>query len=154
MEHVAIVAREYAEAILAGRKTIEARLSLTRRAPFGRVRAGDVVYVKETGGPFRARCIAARVEVLEGLDETGVARLARRYRAPVGAPASFWRSRGHARYATLVWLASVRACDRGPDYQRRPGYCARNAWHVLSDQRRASAPRSPSAPSRARRRAA
>ena len=39
--HLAILKKPYLERILSGRKPIELRLTRTRRAPFGRIAAGD-----------------------------------------------------------------------------------------------------------------
>lgn len=107
--HLAILHKRYLDAILDGRKTIESRLSRTRRAPFGCVRAGDVVYFKESGGPVRALARVARVRSIAGLTPTRIESLRRAHGGAIGAEAGYWRSKRASRYATLLWLRDTAA---------------------------------------------
>ncbi|MDX2146482.1 MAG: ASCH domain-containing protein [Planctomycetota bacterium] len=129
--HVAIVHRGYLEAILAGRKRVEARLSQSRCAPFGRVTAGDVVFFKETGGTIRARAIVDRVESYASGCPGEIVRRALLHAAEIAAPRAFWERKHAARYATLVWLRDVRETTSGPDHRSAPGFTPRGAWFVL-----------------------
>ena len=130
LEHAAILRRAFLDMILAGTKTIESRLSLTRGAPFGLVAPGDTVHFKDVGGEFRATARVCGVATFEDLRPADVRTLARRYRVQVGAPDEYWTDRQHARYATLIWLMDVRACERAPKLRRAPG--SRAAWFVLN----------------------
>lgn len=132
MEHAAIMRSCYLDMILAGTKTIESRLSLTRGAPFGLVVPGDVVHFKDAGGEFRATARVCGVATFEDLRPADVRTLARRYRGAVGAPEEYWIERQHARYATLIWLSGVRACERAPLLRRKAG--SRAAWFVLGNE--------------------
>jgi hypothetical protein len=134
MVHVAIVGGEVIDALLAGRKTIESRLATTRRVPFGRVRAGERVYFKARGGPYGCTAIVACVETREGLTPAGVERLRRESNARVCAPASYWRAKRRARYATLVTLRDVQRTEMGPVYAGLPGLSVRSAWLTLADE--------------------
>ena len=70
--HLAILAPGWIEPILDGTKTIESRFTKVRCAPYGKVHAGDLVYMKESGGPvkgnetqpFIEQCQVASVSVL------------------------------------------------------------------------------------------
>jgi hypothetical protein len=139
MIHVALIRRRYVEMILAGEKRVECRLSRQRRDPFAKVARGEVVYIKEVGGAVRARGVIGRVLMLDDLTPSGVGLLRRRYNHLIRADAAFWRSRRHARYATLVWIDRVEACGSAPDYRGRPGFSPRSAWHVLDAAARRSA---------------
>lgn len=132
LEHVAILRPWYVDAILAGTKTIESRLSLSRGAPFGLVAPGHVIHFKDSGGPFRATASVCGVATFEDLRPADVRTLARRYNAQVGAPDDYWTSRLEARYATLIWLVDVRPCERAPHLHRKPG--SRAAWFVLASR--------------------
>lgn len=129
-DHVAILHRRYLHAVLAGRKRIEARLSLSRTPPFGRVHAGQTIWLKESSGPVRAVAIAARVLSLEALTPDAVARLRDRYDALIRAEPAFWAAKAHARYATFIWLDAVTPIDALPAPPRRPG--SRAAWLVMA----------------------
>lgn len=122
--HVAVLKTAYIEAILEGRKTVESRLSRTRREPLHAAHAGDVVYFKESSGGYRARARVRRVEFLEGLEPGDVQRLRRRVNEQVLGSTAYWREKRQARYATLVWIGEVRRTNAGPRIGRLYG----RAW--------------------------
>lgn len=129
--HVAIVRREYIDALLAGTKRIEARLQRARQAPFGRVRAGDIVYLKERGGPFRGRAVVESVRDFQGLTPHAVRLIRRRFDAFIRADAAYWESKADARCASLIWMTRIRPTRSGPNYRATPGFSPRRAWHTL-----------------------
>jgi ASC-1-like (ASCH) protein len=102
--HLAILHGRYIDAILLGEKTIESRLSRTRRAPFGLVRKGDVIFFKQSGGPVRARAIAKAVCTFSALTPEGVEALRDRYNAEIGGDDTYWHVKRDAKFATLIWL--------------------------------------------------
>jgi ASC-1-like (ASCH) protein len=131
MVHVAIVDPRCARDILAGVKTIESRLSLQRRAPFGRVAPGDVIYFKRRSGRFAASARVRRVASFEALTPARVDRLRERFDARVRGGRAYWAAKRASRYATLIWLTRVAPVDTGPEYRGRPGFSPRAAWHTL-----------------------
>src|SRR5256885_16153419 len=54
--HLAIFVEPYLSYLLDGRKTVDSRFSVRRTAPYGQVRAGDIVLVKQSGGPAVGVC--------------------------------------------------------------------------------------------------
>lgn len=134
MEHVAIIHRRFVELILAGSKTVEARLHRVRCDPFERVCPGDRVYFKQAGGPFRASARVRHVVCRAGLDPAGVRALRREFGPNVRAPREFWDAKRSARFATLIWLDAVEPVDRGPDYARLRAATPRRAWFVLNGE--------------------
>lgn len=130
MIHVAIIHRPFLDAILAGEKTAELRLSTHARAPFGRVAAGERIYLKQASGPFRATAVVDRVESHEALTPHRLRALQKRYAAVVGAGhEDFWRHKRNAKYASVIFLRDVEAVSRGPAIPRSRGL----AWYVLPD---------------------
>ena len=59
--HVAILMRRYLDLVLAGRKTIESRLTRTSRAPYEQIHAGERIYFKVSAGPFMATAVVYAV---------------------------------------------------------------------------------------------
>lgn len=49
--HLVILKKPYLDLILAGEKTIELRLNRAKRPAGGRVRPGDRLFLKPSGGP-------------------------------------------------------------------------------------------------------
>ena len=118
---MAIVSASYARAILDGRKTIESRFSRDRRAPWGRVRRGDRVWVKVSGGPVVADCTVRRVIQFADLTADQLADARRQWGALVVAPAAYWNQRRHKRFGVLIWLGKPRPPRQAPRIDRQYG---------------------------------
>lgn len=132
-EHVAILDAALIDAILEGRKTIETRLSVHRRAPFGAVTAGDTVYLKRRGGGFAARARVHSVAFLSNLTPGGVRDIQAAYNDRVLGTRAYWRGKRRARYASLIWLEEARETDTGPCYVSPGRTPSRHAWFVLGN---------------------
>jgi len=125
--HVAILRRPYLDRILDGAKTLECRLTRTPRAPFGRVAAGDTLYLKQSAGPFRGRAVAGEIVSQSDLTPADVDRIRDRYGDRVLGEPDYWQSKRDSRYATLIELRSVEPVDVGPALAPSHGL----AWFVL-----------------------
>ena len=126
--HLAIFREPFLQLILQGRKTIESRFSMKRIAPFGVVRAGDVMLLKRSSGPIVAYCDIVRAEFFE-LDQFSLEQIRARYSDRLCADAAFWRARKRFRYASLLHIGKVQSVP--------PWYCEkrdRRAWVVLPRQ--------------------
>lgn len=132
--HLAIIHKRYLDAILEGTKTVEARISKVRCAPFGRVEAGDAIYLKQAGGPVRACAIASCVRTHEDLTREGLRGLRREWNDRIGGPGEYWSGRVGCRYATLIELAEVNAGVADTiqsDLLSQIPRGSRSGWHVL-----------------------
>ncbi|MCA9294734.1 MAG: ASCH domain-containing protein [Phycisphaerales bacterium] len=128
--HVAVLKRRYIDLLLEGRKTMESRLSVTRREPFGIVVPGDAIYFKESGGPYRARAVVADVELVDGLTPRAVSALRRRVNSQVLGDPAYWQSKRTAKYATLLTFIELEVCSRGPALPVLAG----RAWVCMPDR--------------------
>lgn len=63
MEHIAIMKKSWKliDKIVSGEKTIESRWYVNRRDPWNKVKAGDIVYFKDSGEPITAKAVVDRV---------------------------------------------------------------------------------------------
>lgn len=63
MEHVAIMQKSWdlISKILSGEKTIESRWYRTRRAPWNKIKADDVVFFKNSGGAIIAKAVVSKI---------------------------------------------------------------------------------------------
>ena len=68
MHHIAIMKKEWklTQKILSGEKKIESRWYSNRSAPWGKIKAGETVYFKDSGEPVSIK--AEVVKVLEFSD--------------------------------------------------------------------------------------
>jgi hypothetical protein len=109
--HLVILKKPYLYAILEGRKRIELRLYKTRRPAFGRVWAGDKLFLKISSGPVCATAIAEAVKNFENLTPKRILELKRLYNHDIGGGDEHWRSKMDCKFAFLVWLKDVRAIE-------------------------------------------
>jgi len=134
MVHVAIVGEKYIRAILEGTKTIESRFSRSRHVPFGRVKEGERVYFKATGGPYGCTAVVEHVEYLEDLDPKEMRSVRRTFGARIGAEPRYWASKTRSRYGTLIWLRNIEATEMGPVYAGMRGITVRSGWLTLPEE--------------------
>jgi len=114
--HVAILKRPYVEMILRGRKTVESRLTKTRRDPFGTVAPGERIYFKISAGPFAATAVADAVACYDELTPSKLEKLKAKYNAGVCGPDAYWQMKRDSRFATFIALRDVEAVSRGPAF--------------------------------------
>jgi ASC-1-like (ASCH) protein len=138
MNHLAILHQRYLDAILAGEKTVESRLSKNRCAPYECVEPGDLIYFKQSSGPVRAAATVASVEYHEDLTPAAVGRLERVHNGSVRGEREYWQLKSEARYATLIWLDDVHEID---DWGQTPimngrGWLCLEANHAPPRRRR------------------
>ena len=106
--HLAIFVEPYLSYILEGKKTIESRFGVTRRAPYRKVREGDILILKRSGGPVQGICEVSQVWFYE-LDKENRGTIEKDFAAALCAQdPSFWRDRKCASFATLMRIRNVR----------------------------------------------
>lgn len=129
--HLAVLHREYLDKIISGEKTIESRLTRTRRAPWGKIKTGDTIYFKQSSGPIRAVAKAGKVLTLTDLTPDALAELRAKHNDKITGSDATWATKQRARYGTLIWLSDVRQTSDGPIIP--PLYGA--AWVCNPEQR-------------------
>ncbi len=131
MIHVAILIPGYIDAILDRQKTIESRLTKTAQPPFGKIKAGERLYLKATGGPFMATAVAGTVQSFDGLTPERIDKLREQHNHQIGGDDAFWRAKRDSLFATLIELAEVEPIAIGPPYKK----AYMKAWYVLEEDR-------------------
>lgn len=129
MIHVAVVHSPYLDAILAGHKTIESRLSKVRCDPFGVIFTGERLYFKARSGAVLATAVADQVLSFNDLSPKRIAALRREFGPAIDAQPDYWKAKQTARFATLITLTEVEHVRFGP---RFPAFYGR-AWQRLPD---------------------
>ncbi len=115
--HIAVFHEPYRTLVLQGRKTIESRFARTRHPPYQVVRAGDVILIKDVGGPISGIVLAGRVESMavchrdmEAIQSTYQEQLC------ISDP-HFWDAKRNSSFVTLIHLYHAAAlgpidCDK------------------------------------------
>ena len=107
--HLAILVEPYLQFILDGKKTVESRFSSRRFAPYQRVRRGDVVLLKRSGGPIVGLCQITHAWFYR-LDPGSWRTIKKEYsQALCAQDPTFWKERESASFATLMRIKHVRA---------------------------------------------
>jgi ASC-1-like (ASCH) protein len=105
--HLAILKKQYLDAILAGRKTIESRLYQTKQKWLEQVSAGDKIFLKVSSGPVVATAIVDKVKYYENLTPEQVVQMQKQYNQQILGDEQHWREKANSRYGVLVWLKNV-----------------------------------------------
>lgn len=109
--HLGVFVEPFLEAILDGRKTVESRFALHKCAPFARVRPGDVILLKRSGGPVVGIAVAGEARYYE-LDARKLDDIRERYASQIFAEDDeFWEARAEKRFATLIDIDEVAKID-------------------------------------------
>jgi hypothetical protein len=106
--HLGVFVEPFLQHILDGCKTVEARFSERRCAPYKQVVSGDVLLLKRAGGPVVGVCEVGHVWSYR-IDPESLGELRREFAAALCAPDdTFWSEQHSACYATLLRLEKVR----------------------------------------------
>lgn len=114
MLHVAVLLKPYLDAVLDGRKTVECRLTIYPRVPYDAIEVGELIYFKQSSGPYRATAQAEHVIFEKDLTPKRVAQLQHDYNDLVCGEPRYWNAKRNSRYATFIWLKDVQPVETGP----------------------------------------
>ncbi len=107
--HLAILVEPYLQFILDGKKTVESRFSTRRYPPYKSVYRGDVILLKQSGGPIVGVCQVADAWFYH-LDTTSWKTIKEEFAQAICAQDPlFWKDREHASFATLIRMKHVRS---------------------------------------------
>lgn len=106
--HLAVFVDPFLEYMLSGKKTVESRFSTVRFPPYGRVSRGDLVLLKESGGPVVGVCEVGAAWFYR-LNAESWKTIRRDFATAICAEdPEFWRSREQAEFATLMYVSRVK----------------------------------------------
>lgn len=132
MDHVAIMRKSWGltEKILSGDKKIESRWYETRRAPWGRIQAGETVYFKNSGEPVSIKATVSKVLQFEELTPEGVEVLLRKFGRADGIEKSkkqeFFKRFKNKKYCLLIFLKNPKKIK--PFEINKRGFGMMAAW--------------------------
>jgi len=109
--HLVILKKPYLDAILEGRKQIESRFTKTKRPAFGRVLAGDKLFLKVSSGPVCATATATAVKNFENLTPRQIIEIKQRYNDYIRGSDEYWQSKLNCKFGFLVWLKDVKPLE-------------------------------------------
>ncbi len=131
--HLMIVHPRYIAPLLSGAKTLESRLGQDRRAPFGKVSPGDIVYIKPTGKRVVAKAVVRRVDEFEDLTPEDVKNLRETYDDRIMGGDQYWQSKADSKYATLIGFKSITLLRDEATVPAELLVANRNAWRIADE---------------------
>jgi ASC-1-like (ASCH) protein len=137
MDHVAVMKKSWGltEKIVTGQKTLESRWYKTRRLPWDKIKPGDDVYFKDSGGPVRVKAKVRKVLQFDGLSPAKTKRILSKYgKADLGAAGIMPEIREYVsgkNYCILVFLTGAKKIK--PFEINKKGYGAMSAWITVDD---------------------
>jgi ASC-1-like (ASCH) protein len=133
MDHVAIMKSSWGliPKIVAGKKTVESRWLKIRSTPWGRVKAGDTIWFKNSGEPVTLRARVTRVLQFEGLDKEKTEEILEKYgesdlgidKTTPGEIEDYFKNK---KYCLLVFFNRVERVE--PFEIDKTGFGAMAAW--------------------------
>ena len=108
--HLAVFTQPLFQFVLDGKKSVESRFSVTRCAPYSQITKGDVVFVKESGGPVKAVAEVGSVWFYQ-LNPKELELIKKRFGRSLCVDDVFWQVKAGSLYATLMWFSKVREIE-------------------------------------------
>ena len=109
--HLVILKKPYFDAILAGRKTIESRLTKTNRPPFGKIAPGDKLFFKISSGPVSATAGVKKMQQFDNLTPSKIDKIKLTYNDKILGSNEYWIEKRHCKYGVLIWLEQVETIE-------------------------------------------
>lgn len=119
--------------ILSGEKTIESRWYETRRAPWGKIETGEIVYFKNSGEPITARAKVSKVMKLDRLNSKRIEEILEKFGKNDGIPPEkisyFAKLFKDKKYCLLIFLSGARQVR--PFWVSKAGFGQMTSWLIL-----------------------
>ena len=130
--HLAIFTEPILTALLAGAKTVESRFSMNKVQPFGKVRKGDIIMVKKSGGPVVAVFISGEIISFSNLTPDKIDQIRTKYSPTLGLSENdaFWRDKKDAKYATIINIKTIKLLQPCRIEKRD-----RTGWVILTERK-------------------
>lgn len=106
-KHLAIFKKGAGELILNGTKLIETRFSKMKLAPFERISAGDLVYIKPTGKEIIGQFRVKKVIFYDGLEPEDLKAIQLQYGKEIAAEEAYWQRKSNSIYASLIFIGQT-----------------------------------------------
>ena len=140
MQHIAIMKKCWGliPKILSGKKIVESRWYVSRRAPWDRIKVGETVYFKDSGAAVTARAEVAKVLQFADLTPPKIKAILREHGEAIGIEkdriANEFKSVKDKKYCMLIWLKNPREIE--PFNINKAGFGLMSAWLAVEDVER------------------
>ena len=134
MQHIAILKKSWKliDKILSGEKKIESRWYKNKSAPWNKIKAGEVVYFKESGSPVTIKTEVEKVLQFSNLTPNKVKELLNKYGENIGIKANdFYEQLKDKNYCLLIFLKNPEKIK--PFQINKTGFGLMSAWICVNN---------------------
>jgi len=128
--HLAVFNEPFLSLIYKGIKTIESRFSINNISPYARVKKGDIILLKESGGFINGFFIAGDIKYYRNLNDLLKEEIETQYGEKIctSFDKNFWNKQEEAKYATLIEIEKFKItnsfkCDKND----------RSGWSIIRE---------------------
>ena len=129
--HLAVFNEPYLSLVFKGKKKIESRFSINKISPYKKIKKGDIVILKESGGLVTGIFVAGKVKFFHKLNETSLKQIAEEYGELICSDhdKDFWKNRDGKNYASLI---EVKKIKKLPPFRSEKK--DRSGWSILREE--------------------
>lgn len=137
MDHVAIMKKSWGltQKILSGQKKIESRWYKNKHSPWGQIKEGDAIYLKDSGGPVSVKAKVEKVISFSDLTPGKVKQVLSQYGGDCGIEKDkikeFFEVFKNKRYCLLVFLKNPEKIE--PFEIDKTGFGVMSAWLTVEN---------------------
>lgn len=129
--HLAIFTGPFLSLIFSNEKRVESRFSINKIAPFGKIKNGDIVFTKRSGGPIEGVFQVRKVISYRDMAPSELISIETQHGKDIctGEDPLFWEKRRRSKYATLIFIDKVTKLE--------PFLCEkrdRAGWSIVQDR--------------------
>jgi hypothetical protein len=126
--HLAVFNEPFLSLIINGEKKMESRFSMNKISPFGKVKKGDVIILKESGGLVTGAFVAGEVMFFQNINNIVLEEIEFNYGKAICSShdKDFWKNRDKAKYGSLI---EVKKIKKLPPFKSEKK--DRSGWSVL-----------------------
>lgn len=107
--HLAIFSEPFLSHLLSGKKTIESRLSINMKAPFGKVYKNDIVLIKKGGGEICGIFRVDEVKFFANINSEIIRKVDEEYGSKIlwNLDPTFLKNKSEAKFLTLITIGML-----------------------------------------------
>jgi len=102
MLHLAVFTKGYITKIFRGQKSVDGRFSKVKCAPFGQIKKGDLVLMKQSGGKVVGFFIAGQIDEYDNPNPIKLTKLIKTNWNDLAIDQKFWNLKKSSKYFTFI----------------------------------------------------
>jgi len=106
--HLAILSGNYLKKIIEGEKIIESRFSKNRYPPYGVIKEGDIIFLKQSSQEIKALCLAKKISFYGPLRRGQAKNIMLSNIVELCVKKEFIELKKDSKFATLIWLGNIK----------------------------------------------